>query len=295
MVWQELLRKNVDITSLSNFKTPATAKYYFEIKTRQDIDKLNDIYDFWFEQNLEVLFIWWWTNLLFAFEQYNWIIVNNCLNWWNYNKNSKILETYSNEEISEIAKGLEQDNWQKLWHRFIWLPWTVWWAVVWNAWCFGLEASSNFLEAEVYNYKTGQSYVLWKEDMDFEYRSSKVKKERNLFVIKVKFDLTRKEEKYSSDIDNIDFRENKQPKGNTCWSFFKNPSKEQSAWKLIEEAWFKWYKLWWALFSPVHANFLLNTWWTYQDLIKLISLVQNKIKKEKWIDLVPEVRIIFNK
>jgi UDP-N-acetylmuramate dehydrogenase len=107
--------------------------------------------------------------------------------------------------------------------------------------------------------------------------------------------LSKKIEKYESSVDNIDFRENKQPKGNTCWSFFKNPNRKYSAWYLIEQVWLKWYKIGWAFFSEKHANFLMNDWdWTYKDLINLISLAQKKVKKEFNLDLINEVRIITN-
>ena len=53
----DYLEKNRDITHLSNFKTPAKTKYYFEINNRQDIEKLKDIYDFSIENKLELLFI----------------------------------------------------------------------------------------------------------------------------------------------------------------------------------------------------------------------------------------------
>jgi UDP-N-acetylenolpyruvoylglucosamine reductase len=60
--------------------------------------------------------------------------------------------------------------------------------------------------------------------MQFEYRSSKIKKNPGkYFIISLKFDLSQNREKYTSDIDNIYFREYKQPKGNSCGSFFKNP------------------------------------------------------------------------
>jgi UDP-N-acetylenolpyruvoylglucosamine reductase len=59
--------------------------------------------------------------------------------------------------------------------------------------------------------------------MHFSYRSSILKETENYFLISAKFDLSKKVEKYHSDVDNIDFRENKQPKGNSCGSFFKNP------------------------------------------------------------------------
>jgi len=65
--------------------------------------------------------------------------------------------------------------------------------------------------------------------MKFEYRSSIIKQTGKYFIINVKFDLSKLVEKYHSEVDNLYFREHKQPKGNTCGSFFKNPSKDNSA------------------------------------------------------------------
>lgn len=292
----DYLEKNIEITNLSNFKTKAFTKYYFEINSTSDVLKLKDINLFCKKNNISLLYIWWGTNLLFAFDTYEWVIVKNNLKWWNYDDKTMILDSFSNESITDIAKELETSYNQKLWHRFIWLPGSIWWAVYWNAWCFWLETENNFLEAEIYDIETWQIKVFNKKKMNFDYRYSIAKEFNNkYFILSAKFDLSCLVEKYHSDVDNIDFRENKQPKWNTCGSFFKNPSKEQSAWFLIEQVWLKWYKLWWAFFSSLHANFLINDWTaTYKDLLDLISLAQNKVEKDFWVELIPEVRIITN-
>lgn len=283
-----------DITDLSNFKTKAKTKYYYEINNINDLNKLIDIYKFANNNNIKIIFVWWWTNILFAFDLYDWIIIKNNLKWWTYNKNKYILESYSSEYISDISKDLFK-NWQLLWKRFIWLPWTIWWAVYWNAWCFWLETQNNFLSAKILDLNTWKIEIYKNKQMDFWYRNSIVKQKEYLFIISVRFDLSLLKEKYSSNEDNIYFRENRQPKGNTCWSFFKNPSKELSAWKLIEDIWFKWKKIWWAYFSELHANFLMNDWSaSYKDLLYLVNNVQKEIKIKYNIDLIPEVRIIKN-
>ena len=164
----KILQKNKDITELSNFKTPASAKYYFEINSRQDVDKLFNIVQFAEKEKLKVLFVWWGTNMLFAFDVFEWIVIKNCLQWWEYDSESKILKTYSNELISDIAESLEKDYGQNLWHRFIWLPGSVGWAVYWNAGCFGLETENNFREATIYNLSTWKIEVLSKKDMKFD-------------------------------------------------------------------------------------------------------------------------------
>jgi len=291
-----MFKKNTDITYLSNFKTKARAKFYFEINNISDLDKLKEIFLYIENNNLNYLFIWLWTNLLFAFDIFEWVIIKNNLVWWNYDNENKILESYSSENISDIAKVLEKKYNQNLFHRFIWLPWTIWWAVFWNAWCFWLEVSNNFLDASMFNIDTKKIEKLYYKDMNFWYRSSILKETWKYFIISARFALSEKKEKYSSDVDNVYFREYKQPKWNTCWSFFKNPSKEKPAWSLIEKVWLKWYKVWWAYFSDLHANFLMSDWNTsYNDLINLIELSKKKVKEKFNIDLIPEVRIITNK
>jgi len=309
------IQNNIDITHFSNFKTPAKTEYYFEINTKEDIEKLSEVYSFSTKKNKRILFIWWWTNLLFGFEVFQWIIIKNNLKGWNYDNQTQILQSYSNDSIRKIAQVLEVDDGQDLWHRFIGLPGSIWGAVFGNAWCFGLEIENNFLSAEVFDMYEGRRKTLYKNDMDFSYRTSILKKESpRYFLMSCKFDLSEKKEKYHSDIDNIYFREHKQPKGNSCGSFFKNPKvdldlffqthkglerwqlKSMSAWFLIENSGLKWYKIWWAFLSEKHANFLMSDGetCTHKDLLDLIALTQKEVKKNFWIELENEVRIITN-
>jgi len=231
--------------------------------------------------------------MLFAFDIYDGIVIKNSLKWWTYDVETKILESYGCESIWDIAEKLEIDYKQDLWHRFIGLPGSVAWAVYWNAWCFGLETENNFLNCSVLNLETGKRETFQKEDMNFSYRSSILKETKKYFLISARFDLSKKIEKYHSDIDNVDFRENKQPKWNSCGSFFKNPSRNNSAGYLIEQVWLKWHTLWWAYFSEKHANFLMHDGTgSYHDMIWLIKLAQSRVKESFWIELENEVQII---
>lgn len=137
---------------------------------------------------------------------------------------------------------------------------------------------------------------LSKQDMQFSYRYSVLKENPHLFLIDSTFDLSRKIEKYHSEVDNIDFRENRQPKGNSCGSFFKNPSKELSAGQLIEGVGLKGYRHGGAYWSPLHANFLMSDGESCSpsDLAELVRHTQERVQHEKGVELVNEVRIIEN-
>lgn len=305
------LQEKIDITSFSNYKTPASAKWFFEMWSISDVEKLYQIIDWAKKQNLPVLWISGGTNMLFAFDEFPWVVIKNSLCWWTYDKKTKILETYSAESIWQIAQDLEIELGQDLWHRFIWLPWSIAGAIYGNAWCFGLETENNFLDCEVLNLENGQVSIFKKEDMDFSYRSSRIKKEKKYFIISARFDLSQKIEKYHSDVDNIDFRENKQPKWNSCGSFFKNPIvdidmfweknpdlydkniKFISAGFLLEKSGLKWYHIWWAYFSEKHANFLMHDGtWTSKNMLDLIEHAQKTVMSGFQVMLEPEVQII---
>ena len=291
-----ILQENIDISHLSNFKTPAKAKFFYELNSEDNIHDLHEIFKFSQENGLPILVIGWGTNMLFAFDVYEWIIIKNDLNWWTYFDENKTLEAFSNEYIRDIAESLEKNHSQYLWHRFIGLPGSIGWAVYGNAWCFGLETENNFVSCSVYDFESWKKIEIKKKDMNFSYRSSILKEQAwKYFLINVLFDLSKKSEKYSSDVDNLHFRQHMQPQGNTCGSFFKNPSREQSAGYLIESVWLKWKKIAWAFFSDLHANFLMhdgNGKW--QDLLELISLAQKEVFEKHWINLENEVRIITN-
>lgn len=287
------LQENKEITELSNFKTKAFCRYFFEIKTKEDTEKLPELFSFIKENNLKYLIIWWWTNMLFAFDYFDWIIIKNSLNKYEYDEENKQLYVQSSVNITNLSKNISS-SWNSVWDRFVWLPWSVWWAIYWNAWCFWLEIMHNFRSVYLFDMSDNSFKTFDKNYMNFSYRSSILKEKKCFFVISANFDLSFVDEKYSSDVDVFDFRENKQPKWFSCGSFFKNPSRENSAWKLIEESWLKWYKIWWAYFSEKHANFLMSDGTaTYEDLIELKNLAISRVKSKFWIELVNEVQIIF--
>ena len=76
-------------------------------------------------------------------------------------------------------------------------------------------------------------------------------------------------------------------------SVFRNPSKEMPAGKLIEESGLKNTLIGGALISSKHANFIVNNGGaTAKNIIDLINLVKETIKKNYEIDLVTEQEIV---
>ena len=75
-------------------------------------------------------------------------------------------------------------------------------------------------------------------------------------------------------------------------SFFKNPPGD-SAGRLIEVCGLKGTKVGGAMISPKHANFLVNTGGaTAAEVLRLMRLIQDTVRRETGIDLVPEVQFL---
>ncbi len=290
------LLQNHEIGHYSGYQTRVFADYFWELTDEKDINKLAKIYKWAQDAKLPFLIIGGGTNLLFASDRYAWVVIKNSLIGWQYDTISQILHTSSDEQIWEIASQLETQYNQPLWHRFIWLPGSIGWAIYGNAGCFGLETESNFVSATIYNMLEWETICLSKDDMQFSYRHSYLKNTPHLFLMSATFDLSQKREKYHSDVDNIDFRENKQPKWNSCGSFFKNPSRDLSAGQLIEGVGLKGYRHGGAYWSTLHGNFLMSDGESClaSDLIWLVRTTQEIVQQKTGIKLVNEVRIVDN-
>jgi len=53
----DFLEENKDISELSNFKTPAKARWYFEVNSEDDLGNLKQVVDFAESEGLKILFI----------------------------------------------------------------------------------------------------------------------------------------------------------------------------------------------------------------------------------------------
>jgi UDP-N-acetylmuramate dehydrogenase len=132
------------------------------------------------------------------------------------------------------------------------------------------------------------------EYFQFGYRDSKVKKTKDIIIsatfklryepaIKVRAEINR----YSKE------RSLKQPIGNTCGSFFKNPGQFPSAGWLIEQAGCKGMKVGGAEVSTKHANWIMNSGSAKSsDIIDLTIKIHQIVKKKFNVELEPEVQIV---
>ncbi len=288
----QYLEQNKDLKNLSSFRTDARSKYFFELKNLEDIDKLKEIINFARENNIRYEFIWAGTNLLFAFEEFDWIIIKNSLKSPDSIVSGlKEREVFSGDIVILKTRQLLDKEITRF-SPFLWLPGTFWGALVGNAWCFGLEIKDVFISASVLDLETLEIIEINKDFMNFEYRNSVLKNNSRYFVISMKLDISGQNNLYDIE-EAIKKRKETQPWGvATCGSFFKNPVWD-SAGRLIEAVWLKWKIINWAKISEKHANFFINfDNASYKDILELRDLAKEKVKSEFGIELEEEVKII---
>jgi UDP-N-acetylmuramate dehydrogenase len=199
------------------------------------------------------------------------------------------------------------------------LPGTVGAGIRGNVGCFGGEIKDSLIEAEVAELKKGNITIktLSNADLNFSYRTSTVKLDRNLIVLSGKFRLTpgdieRAKETY---LGNIAYRKNRHPlEKPNCGSVFKNINKPDEVEKVLsvwpdvrESVENKWHgkvamgyithrlglaakRVGDAQLSEKHGNFILNLGnATSHDVLTIIREIQSKVSEA--FGFTPEVEV----
>jgi len=172
------------------------------------------------------------------------------------------------------------------------IPGSVGGAVVGNAGAYGRSVSDVLVSVHLLDGTT--EHVKEPRELDFAYRTSLFKQQPELTVLSATFQLHRGER--SALLDEIardaELRRGKHPlEYASCGSYFKNPSRELPAARLIEEAGLKGFTRGAARVSEKHANFLVALpGATAADIVALAEEVKRRVRQHSGHDLVEEVR-----
>lgn len=75
----DFLIQNHNVGQYTGYKTRVFAQYFFEISSENDLPKIAQIYRFASENNLPILFISGGTNMLFARDFFDGIVIKNSI------------------------------------------------------------------------------------------------------------------------------------------------------------------------------------------------------------------------
>ncbi|MDB5476725.1 MAG: murB [Phenylobacterium sp.] len=174
------------------------------------------------------------------------------------------------------------------------VPGSVGGACVMNAGCYGAETKDVLAEAYAVT-RAGGRLTLSNAEMDFSYRKSGRAAAEPMIFTGALFQGTPDEPAaIAARMAEITARrEQTQPiREKTGGSTFKNPP-DQSSWKLVDEAGWRGKLFGGAMFSPLHANFLINTGAaTAADLEGLGEAVRADVKSKFGVELEWEIKRI---
>jgi len=173
------------------------------------------------------------------------------------------------------------------------IPGTVGGAVAMNAGAFGEEIAARVKEIHMVD-KRGDLVVKARSaELEFSYR--KLNLERGSVIVRARFRLTPQGEgavggKIS---EYLKRKKESQPlEYPSAGSVFKNPPGDYAG-RLIEKAGLKGAKIGGAMISEKHGNYILNTGGAKaKDILDLMNLAQETVKKETGIQLEPEIRVV---
>ncbi|MCG0274822.1 MAG: UDP-N-acetylmuramate dehydrogenase [Thermosediminibacteraceae bacterium] len=173
------------------------------------------------------------------------------------------------------------------------IPGTLGGAIVMNAGAYDGEMADVVKEVVVMDLN-GEVFSMNKEDLGFSYRwcklqsGGKIVLEAKLELKAGKYeDIKKKMEEFSAR------RRMKQPLNMpSAGSAFKRPPGNYAGY-LIEKAGLKGFKVGDAMVSDLHAGFIVNTGnATAEDVLRLIEIIQQRVKEEFGILLEPEIKVV---
>ncbi len=285
------LFENYELANLTRFKTGGVAKLYFSPK---DVDDLSNFLKK-VSKDISIYVIGFGSNVLIRDGIINGIIIR--LQNDNFSKIEKIDDTTIRcgafaSSIS-VSKFCAENGISGMEFLFG-IPGTIGGAILSNAGCFDCEMKDIVVSIDAINKTTGKSKTFSLEECGFSYRKSALTSDWIFTSIVIKGNAGKKEKIFETMQKIKDKKDSAQPTyTKTSGSTFKNPSKDQPAWKLIKEAGCQGMKLGGAIVSPVHANFIVNEDnATSADIEDLAEKVRSIVYEKFGIMLEYEIKII---
>jgi UDP-N-acetylmuramate dehydrogenase len=190
-----------------------------------------------------------------------------------------------------VARGLAGLEWA------VGVPGTVGGAVVGNAGAHGRDIAADLFAATILN--EANAVAEWsKDELEFTYRSSRIKREARgkmqYVVLAATFQLTPVDpSELAKKADEFnEYRRRTQPPGASMGSMFKNPAGD-AAGRLIDQCGLKGTRVGDAEISTVHANFFVNHGQAKASDVKaLIDLAREQVKEKFGVELELEIELL---
>jgi UDP-N-acetylmuramate dehydrogenase len=303
------IHEHVNLSEYTTFHIGGPADYFVTVTTESE---LSEALYFAREQDLPVFVLSGGSNLLIADSGYRGLVIHLSFRGVLFHEGGRVTVAAGESLLSTILACIDHSLGGL--EHMAGVPGSVGGAVRGNAGAFGTEIGDVVQSVSVYDTLEETTRVFTHEQCDFHYRSSVFKADRRYVILSVDIQLSVGHE--SADLEKVAAdtratREAKHPQDAWCaGSFFMNPvvtnpkiiaefesdigarargGKVAAGW-LIDHVGLRGKSIGGAKFSDQHPNYLVNTGTaTAEDVVMLVSLVQQRVRDQIGVELVPEV------
>lgn len=285
------IKEAIELAPFTTIKIGGPADFYYELRK---IDQLSALIEDAKLLNLPWIVIGGGSNLVFSEKGFRGLVIHIKAN--SIKQIEQGIEADAGVLISQLIQFSSKNSLKGL-ENLAGLPGTLGGAIRGNAGANGTEIKDFIDSVTLFDPENG-IHTEKNDYFDFSYRNSKIKKIPNQIVLKAALKLhkaTPEEVKQMQETikNNLIGRTGRQPQGMTTGSFFKNPSPENPAGKLLDQSGCKGLTVGKAQISDLHANWVINLGGaTQEDIMELAKMAQNKVKQQFDILLEPEVQLI---
>lgn len=282
-------KEDVSLRNYNTYRVNTICKF---LVFPQNVDELKEIISFLKENNIKYYMLGNGSNVIFAMDYYDGVIIKlDSFNNFEYNGNLVTAGagcSLIKVSLDTIEKGLSGMEFSTG------IPGSIGASVAMNAGAYNQDISCVLKEATILT-PENEIVKMKKEDLEFSYRNSFLKRNKKYIVLSATFELK------PGNIEEMQriVEERKQKRIATqpydlanAGSVFRNPEGNHAG-ALIEKANLKGYNINDAEVSTKHANFIVNKGnATGKDIIELIEKIQKEIKEKDNIDLRLEQIIV---
>ena len=286
------ISKNININRLSNINIGKISKYYYETYT---INNIKYIIDYCNKNNIKYIFIGDGNNIYFS-DYYDGMVIKNYYKNISFNRKKNFFNVSAGIYLMDFILYASKFGFDL--SKLAGIPGTIGGAIYGNAGAYGKEFGEYVLECDILI--NNKIIKLKNEEMNFGYRQSFFKENKNYIIISSKIKINKSN--YSKTLINknifdiIKIRNNKWPTSKTLGSIFKNPIIDNNkilVWKLIDQLNIRGKIINNIKILDEHPNIFLNINNTnYKDLNNLINFIKNSIFINNNIKIETEIEFI---
>ena len=282
-------KEDISLRKYNTYRVNTICKFLVFPKT---VEELKEIVKFLKENSIKYYVLGNGSNIILSMDYYDGVMIKlDNLNKIEYKDNIVTagagcsLIKLSLDTIDKGLAGMEFSTG---------IPGNVGASVAMNAGAYNSDISAILKEATILT-PENEVKVMKKEDLEFSYRTSFLKRNKKYIVLSATFELVHgnRDEMKKLVEERMKKRTESQPLDMpNAGSVFRNPTNNYAG-ALIEKANLKGYNINGAEVSTKHANFIINKGnATGKDIIKLIETIQKEIKEKENIELILEQIIV---